>query len=223
MFRKTMTAVAVAAILTLGGASAAFAQDAAGSGDDSNYTPRTPVQASLAGSTAVSECVGDVPWISFRVVLTDPDRVATHHQVRLVLTDGTHTYTRDLGALKDDKLSGRILWPGAKTDKSGAGVAWPGWELVRGEQTQTGGNFGWTRGHITATLEVNPQLVVPLSYPAVTSGCATPSAVSSAAMVAPGILPVTGLNVAVVPIAIGGGVVLLIGAALLLARRLRRS
>jgi len=221
MFRKSLTAVAVATLMVLGGASAAFAQDGGG-GDDSNYTPRTPTQASLAGSTAISECVGDVPWISFRVALTDPDHVATDHRVKLVLTDGTHTYTRDLGTLTDDRLSGRILWPGAKTDKNGAGIAWPGWEVVNGEQTQTGGNFGWTRGDITATLVVNPELAVPLSYPAVTSGCATPSAVSSAAIV-PGILPVTGLNVPVVPIAVGGGIVLLLGAGLLLARRLRRS
>jgi hypothetical protein len=226
MFRKSMAAVAVAALLTLGGASAAFAQDT----DDSNYTPRTPVQPTLAGSTALAQCVGDVPWISYHVVMTDPDGVAKDHEVRLVLADGSHTYTLDLGPLVHDELAGKMLWPGAKTDASGTGVAWPGWELVDGEQTQTGGNLGWTRGKISATLVVNPELTVPLSYPAVTSGCATPSAVSSAAILPaalPGgssaILPVTGLNVPVIPIAIGGGIVLLAGAGLLLARRLRRS
>jgi len=220
MIRKTMAAVAVAGVLMLGGAPAAFAQGAGA--DDSNYTPRTPTQPGLAGSTATSECNGDVPWITFRVVMADPDGVARSHEAKLVLTDGTHTYTRDLGPLVNNTLSGRTLWPGAKVDSRGAGIAWPGWEVVGGVQTQTGGNFGWTRGRITATLTVNPELVVPLSYPVATSGCAAPKAVSSAAIL-PGLLPATGLNVALVPIVIGGGIVLLVGAGLLLARRLRRS
>jgi hypothetical protein len=220
MIRKTMAAVAVAGVLMLGGAPAAFAQSAGA--DDSNYTPRTPTQPGLAGSTATSECNGDVPWITFRIVMADPDGVARSHEARLVLTDGTHTYTRDLGPLVNNTLSGRTLWPGAKVDSRGAGIAWPGWEVVGGVQTQTGGNFGWTRGRITATLTVNPELVVPLSYPVATSGCAAPKAVSSAAIL-PRILPATGLSVSRGPIVIGGGMVLLVGAGLLLARRLRRS
>ncbi|UUT35352.1 cell wall protein [Microbacterium elymi] len=214
----------MAALMILGAGSAAFAAD--GSADDSgsststdsNYTPRTPTSPSLAGSTALSECVGDVPRISFSVVLTDPDDIATGHEVTLVFSDGTHTLPLDLGPLVNNKLSGTVLWPGATTDAQGNGLTWPGWELVNGQQTQTGGNFGWTRGNITATIKVNPELSVPLSYPPATSACAAPGVASAAS-----ILPVTGLNVPVVPIAIGGGIVLLAGAGRCWRGGLRRS
>ena len=218
MFRKTMTALAVAALLTLGGASAAIADDTAAP-DGSNYTPRTPAQPSLTGTTAGAECRGDSPWIHFNVVLTDPDQESTSNAATLIMSDGTHSTTIDLGTLVNGRLSGSVLWPGASVDAAGHPATWPGWENRNGSLTQTSGNFAWTRGNITATIDVNPSIVVPVSYPAVTSGCANPMAVSSAA-----ILPVTGLNVPVVPIAIGGGIVLLAGAGLLVARRrMRRS
>ncbi|QAY61919.1 LPXTG cell wall anchor domain-containing protein [Microbacterium protaetiae] len=213
-----MAAVAVAALLILGGASTAFADD---TGGGSNYTPRTPTVPTLAGSTASGVCIGDAPWISFSVTMTDPDNVATGHEVRLVLTDGTHTLTIDLGALVNDKLTGKILWPGADVDSSGHGIAWPGWTGTGDHLVPTTGNYAWTRGtHVTATLEVNPSLQVPLSYPAATSACAAPASVPADSA---GILPVTGLNVPVIPIAIGGGIVLLAGAGLVLARRRQHS
>ncbi|WP_417563768.1 cell wall protein [Microbacterium sp.] len=228
MFRKSMAIAVLAALLACGGGAAAFAQDTANgngttsssSGDDSNYTPRTPTRPSLVGSAAIGECIKDAAWIHYNVVMTDPDGIAKSHEAKLVLSDGTHTFTIDLGPLVNNRLSGSVLWPGATVDGSGHGVTWPGWELVNGAQTQTGGNFGWTRGKITATLEVNPELAVPLSYPPATSACAVPA---EAVPASSGILAVTGLGVAVGPIAIGAGIVLLVGLGLLLTRRLRRS
>ena len=215
MFRKAMAAVAVAALLALGGAQTAFADD------DSNYTPRTPAEPTLAGSTASGICIGGAPWISFTVTMTDPDDQATGHEVRLVLTDGTNSLTLDLGTLVDNKLSGRILWPGAAVDATGNAVGWPGWTGSGDHLVPTTGNYAWTRSStVTATLEVNPSLQVPLSYPPATSACVAPASVPTNQA---GILPVTGLNVPVIPIAIGGGVVLLAGAGLLLARRRRHS
>ncbi len=214
MFRKSMAAVAVAVLLTLGGATAAFA-------NDTGYTPHTPTTPTLAGSSAAAVCVGDVPWITYSIVMTDPDNVAKDHSARLILTKGSHSITLALGTLVDNKLSGRVLWPGAKVDAAGHAVSWPGWITQNGKLVHTNGNFAWTRGSgVSAVLEVNPSLSVPVSYPQPTAACANPvvGEVSSAT-----ILPVTGLNVPVIPIAIGGGIVLLLGAGLLLARRARRS
>jgi LPXTG-motif cell wall-anchored protein len=219
MFRKSMAAVAVAALMILGGAGAAIADDG-----DSGYTPVTPTTLSLAGSTASGVCEHGAPYISFSVVMTDPANAATSHDVYLVLTDGTHTDRINLGRLDaDNKLSGKILWPGASV-QNGVATGWPGWATVNGSLVETGGNFAWTRGDITATLVVNPELTVALAYPPATSACAAPAAVPAASDGdQAGILPVTGLNVPVIPIAIGGTVVLLVGAGLMLARRRRHS
>jgi LPXTG-motif cell wall-anchored protein len=220
MFRKSMAAAAVAALMILGGAGTAFAAD----DDVSGYTPVTPSTLSLAGSTASGVCENGAPYISFDVVMTDPAGAATSHEVYLVLTDGTHTDRIHLGTLDaDNSLAGRILWPGASVE-NGVATGWPGWATINGALVETNGNFAWTRGDITATLEVNPELTVALSYPPATAACAVPPAAPAASDGdQAGILPVTGLNVPVVPIAIGGGIVLLGGAGLLLARRRRHS
>lgn len=226
MIRKSMAAAAVAALLTLGGTSAAFADDGGAAGD-SNYTPYTPTTPSLIGSTASGICVNDVPYISFHVVMSDPDNISTSHDAKLILTNGSDTATLDLGTLgADNTLSGRVLWPGAKVDH-GVATGWPGWTTTKnGDVVPTDDNYAWTRGDITATIDVNPALQVPLDYPAATSACAAPAAAAaslSGTDASGQILPVTGLNVPVVPISIGGGIVLLAGAALLLARRRRHS
>jgi hypothetical protein len=214
MFRKLAAAVAVAAALTIAVPTAAMAAD-------DNYTPHTPKAPTLAGSIAASECDGNVPWISYSVDLTDPDNQSKGHTAYLVLKDASHTYTMKLGALVDGKLTGKVLWPGASVGADGQGNGWPGWKQVNGQWVQTDGNFAWTRGAITAELHVNPSLTVPLTYPPATSSCAT--AIEGQAAGDPtAILPVTGLNVPVVPIGIAGGAIVLLGAALLIARRVRR-
>lgn len=214
MFRKLAAAVAVAAALTIALPTAALAAD-------DNYTPHTPKAPTLAGSIAASECDGNVPWISYSVNLTDPDNQSKSHAVTLVLKDATHSYTIKLGTLVDDKLSGKVLWPGATVGADGKGTGWPGWKFSNGQWVQTDGNFAWTRGAITAELRVNPTLTVPLSYPPASAACAT--AIEGQAAGDPAaILPVTGLNVPVVPIGVAGGAIVLLGAALLIARRVRR-
>ncbi|MDO8150501.1 LPXTG cell wall anchor domain-containing protein [Isoptericola sp. b408] len=134
-----------------------------------------PIEPSLAGSVAVGECVANAPWISFDVVLTDPDGLSPERAVTLVLTDGTHTETLQLGTLGEDgTLSGRTLWPGAAVADDGeTPTAWPGWaQLEDGTWVPTNGNDAWTRGDIEATLVVNPEISVDLVYPPATPNCA---------------------------------------------------
>ncbi|UOE44652.1 hypothetical protein [Agromyces larvae] len=133
------------------------------------------VEPVLDGSVATGECRADVPWISYRVVLTDPDAQATSRTVFLILTDGEHTERIELGDLDEAGiLEGATLWPGASVDAEGNPTGWPGWEqLADGSWVETEGNFAWTRDITTATFEVNPDLTVDLAYPPATPNCAT--------------------------------------------------
>lgn len=211
MKRTFAFAFAVAAAVILSSAPAYAAE---------NYTPVDPREPSLAGSSVQSQCQRDVPWIGYDVVLTDPDNVATNHTATLVLTDGTNTAELPLGELTDNKLSGRILWPGASVDGSGTPTGWPGWAFTDGAWTETDGNFAWTRGNITARIVVNPQIAVPLSYPLATPECAAAPNVSGQGSGAA--LAVTGIDAQVLPIALVGGGLLLAGGVFLGTRRLRR-
>lgn len=225
MFRRVAVALVAAAAIALTASSAASAADNGDQNSSSsttastNYTPRTPTQPTLDGSTVTTQCVRDVPWISFTVGLIDPNDLSTSHTARLVITDGAHhSVVVPLGDLVDNKLSGRVLWPGAAVDKKGNAAGWPGWVEQNGQWVQTDDPqyFGWTRGAITAEIEVNPHVVVPLSYPPATAKCASPDpkgALSS--------LPVTGLGVAVMPIGVAGGAIAIVGVFFLVARRLR--
>lgn len=223
--RKIMLTAALAGALLITAPAAALAVGsvnepaAVQSGDP--YTPDEPQTPTLAGSTAVGECVKDVPWISYSVALTDPDHQSTGNFARLVLTDGTNSHTIDLGTLVDGKLSGSVLWPGASTDGAGNATGWPGWEFVGGEWKTTTDNFAWTRGAISARIEVNPSVSVPLAYPPATPVCATAPVLMSELPLSDN-LPATGLSATVFVIAAAGGAVLLVGLTFLIVQR-RRS
>jgi LPXTG-motif cell wall-anchored protein len=222
--RKAFVAATVAMFLIFAGpAGATMALEVTDPG--SGYTPDEPQDPILAGSSAVGECVGDVPWIDFSVVLTDPDGQSTGETAQLILTDANNaanTVTMELGRLVNNELSGRVLWPGASIDAEGNPTGWPGWAFVDGEWVETDGNFSWTRGVISAVIQVNPEVAVPLSYPEATPECATgpqiPSPAGSTYQDA-GILPVTGMSAAVLPIAAVGALLAVVGGGFVLARR----
>lgn len=220
--RKALFSVACALVLTLGSAGAALAAD----DDPESYAPQThsATTPTLSGSTVSPACSADVPWITFSVVLTDPDDVATGHTARLVLSNGSQSVTLTLGELVGNRLSGTVLWPGASVGADGRGNGWPGWTFSGGEWVETSGNFAWTRGNITATLEVNPSLAVPLSYPPSTPQCLT-SPPLARALTAGVALPATGGDsAALAPLLWGAGTLVLVGGGvLLLARRTRRT
>lgn len=224
MLRRFAAATAVVALLLMAAPSAALAAPIGDTGgpsgntDDGNYTPHLLIEPTLAGSTADGMCVGDAPWIQYSVTLTDPDNLSTGHTARLVITKGSDIVVVPLGALVNNKLSGRVLWPGASVDSHGKATGWPGWVEQNGQLVETNdpAHYGWTRSGITATIEVNPQVVVPLEYPPATAACASPNAEG-----APAGLAATGLGIAVAPIAIGAFAVLAVGGGLLIVRKLR--
>ncbi|WP_418274986.1 LPXTG cell wall anchor domain-containing protein [Isoptericola jiangsuensis] len=145
---------------------------------DSDEACPVPAEPSLTGSTAVGECVADAPWIFYEVRLEDADDVVAETTVRLRI-DGVDGENVELvlGDLEaDGTLSGKVLWPGASVGEDGeTATGWPGWiQLADGSWSQTNGNHAWTRGDVTATLVVNPELEVDLTYPDATPECASP-------------------------------------------------
>ncbi len=174
---------------TLTAAALALAIVGAGSGaafaaDD--YTPGSPSEPSLAGSLASGTCSHGEPRIAYDVRLTDPSGVAKSHTAYLQLSGGGQVLDIELGELVDNTLSGSIAWP----------------------------SESWTHGDITATLHVNPQTAVPLSYPLVANPCGDPAAASS------NTLATTGGTISLVAAGIGVAAVA-VGAGLTLRRRRR--
>lgn len=206
--RRTMAAAALTLALVALSSGVALADD---------YTPDTPPKDTIAGSSASAACVDGVPFINYSVILTDPDGQATSHTAYLRLSKGGESVELKLGQLADNKLSGSIVWPGAKAD----GSRYPGWTKVGGSWTETSGNFAWTRGDITAVIHVNPDLTVPLSYPTAASGCANPTAVSAEGPDSAAVLATTGGTVSLVAGGLGVGA-LAIGLGLTLRRRRAR-
>ena len=194
-----------------------------------DYVP-TPlsVEPSIAGSAATGECVSNVPYISFDVILTDPDHKATSHTAYLTLSGGGHSEKFLLGEIVNGTLSGSMLWPGASVGAGGEPTGWPGWTQVGGTWVQTDGNYGWTRNISSALISVNPSTVVALSYPSASPNCVTPPPGSDPT--APGgatttssssntDLASTGVSAALLPIGIGSIMVILAGLSIFLLRR----
>ncbi|WP_394553465.1 cell wall protein [Agromyces sp. MMS24-JH15] len=213
--RRITAGILLTAALTLTGAAAAHAE---------NYVPTPdPRDPSLAGSTAVGVCNSDAPYISFNVVLTDPDGEVDASEVTLVLHGaGGESYDLSLGTLEKGKLSGKKLWPGASVDANGKANGWPGWEFVNGTWKQTTGNLAWTRSVTSATLKVNPEYDVALSYPAATPNCTDPgNLVRTGGSSTGDPLAHTGVSAWTLPVGIAAGAAVVLGLVLALVRRRR--
>jgi len=236
MFRSSVSALALAALVIIGAPTAASAATTPPPGDGNGgelpvspdpYTPELPVEPSLTGTFAVGECLRDAPWINYSVVLVDPDSEVSETAATMVLTNGVQsTDPIPLGDLVDGRLSGRVLWPGAVVGPDGQGVGWPGYELVDGAWVRTDANFAWTRDGVTAVIEVNPTVSVPISYPQATPECLTASTASSSGpgVDAAGALAATGGETdALLPLGLGAGALAAAGAGLLLLRRHRSA
>ncbi|MEU1971683.1 hypothetical protein ABZ477_08495 [Microbacterium sp. NPDC019599] len=120
-----------------------------------------------------SQCVSDVPYLSYAVTLpegfvpaTDPATVT----ITFVNPDGEDY------VVENQPLQGTLLWPGASADEP---KMWPGWALVDGEYVETDGNFRWTREGVTVVFEVNPTYQTTVEYPQATALCASPSLFST--------------------------------------------
>lgn len=193
------------------------------------YTPDDPTEPSLAGSIVGALCEADVPWIDFSLVLSDPEGLSTGTLAMLTISDGAGNLEQiPLGDLDDGVLEGRTLWPGASIDDEGSPTGWPGWAFENGEWVSVGdANFGWTRSGVTATITVNPEITAPLSYPPPTPECISGPRVtdllSASTLSGEGEIASTGLATPVGMLAIGAGLLVVLGAGLLVMKSMRRS
>ncbi|WP_240665985.1 hypothetical protein [Agromyces sp. LHK192] len=183
----------------------------------------------LTGSLATGVCEADVPWITYDVVLNDPDGQSESRLVTLTLSDGTNSEVIELGELTEEgTLTGRTLWPGASVDDEGNATGWPGWEQTAdGFWVETDDNFAWTRDVTSAVLAVNPSVAVDLAYPPATPNCATgPGGIGDGSEPAAAPQGGTGLastGFAGTTIAIVAGVIVIAGIAFLVIARIRRK
>ncbi|MFF2372306.1 LPXTG cell wall anchor domain-containing protein [Agromyces sp. NPDC058110] len=223
--RATIAGTLLAAALVLVGGQAAVAEEVVPS-PGPGYVPEVPVEPSLGGSTAVGVCDNDAPYIFFSVELTDPDGIATSNSARLILNGaGGQTMEIPLGELQGGSLSGSVLWPGASVDENGNADGWPGWEFVNGAWSETTGNFAWTRSVTSATIAVNPEVDVALSYPPATPACTDPAGSTPAGTMAESVngesLPHTGVAAWTLPLGLAAVGAAVVGLVLVLLRRRR--
>lgn len=185
----------------------------------------------LEGTVASGVCIANAPWINYDVNVTNPDGVPlSGHDVTLTMTDGTNTTIIPLGTIvgENGEITGKVLWPGASVAADGVTpTGWPGWtQDADGTWVTTTGNFAWTRTITEATIEVNPSLVVSLSYPPATPDCdANPH--NPPPPTTPAILAHTGVDMAATGwsfgIALAAIIAGLIAVAAIAFRRQRRS
>ncbi|PZU48439.1 MAG: hypothetical protein DI566_04180 [Microbacterium sp.] len=199
----------------LGSSSAAFAVESDVAVESDTYGPTDPgTDPTLAGSSVVGSCSSERPVINYTVVLTDPAGGEHSEDVRLVLSNGSQSLVYNVGALEDGRLSGSVAWP----------------------------DVSWTRGDLTATIEANPSIQLPLRFP----NCAAEGSVggenvvdpqggagatvagvtataAATAVAAPALAITGGDSAAVVPLLWAAGALVTGGSALLLVRRARRS
>ncbi len=216
LVRNIVIGAAVAAVVTLGGTAAANA--------DEMYPPTSPGGPSLAGSVTVGECHSDAPWIDYDIALTDGDAAQASAPASLSLSSGANSVTIPLGNLENGHLSGRVLWPGAAVDENGTPTQWPGWAEVDGEWVETGANYGWTRGAVTAQLSAGVSESVGLVYPTGSPECAPlPAGVERPFTETGGPsdleLAFTGGNGSVAGLALAGGALALLGGGVIVGRR----
>ena len=88
--KKSVVALVVAAFIavvpTAAYAAASEPADEATPAPTQTYAPGLHSVPSLDGSAVSSECIGDVPYINYSVVLNDPDNQVTSHTASLIMT-----------------------------------------------------------------------------------------------------------------------------------------
>lgn len=129
-------------------------------------------------TTTTSECLRDVPWITYSVVVDDPNGRLTSNAAKLIFVDPLdpdRTHEVALGTVTPGvPLTGRVLWPGASVDADGNPTGWPGWTQAGDGtwvETAYGDNFRWARGITEVTLSVNPTMQIAVSYPPPSALC----------------------------------------------------
>jgi len=196
-----------------------------------------PEEPTLTAQIFQPECDGDVPYLRYAVTATGTENDTV--TITWLNPSGDDVVQAGL------PLSGRVLWPGAVVDASGAPLDWPGWRFEGGAWVE-GDEFDWVRPSVDVKLQVNPELTLTADYPPSSPSCTTdppgtpttppgddptpgttvPAAVPvegappAAGSSTPGFLPQTGAGVAGL-VAASAALVAVGGVAVAVARRRR--
>ncbi|MEL7976498.1 LPXTG cell wall anchor domain-containing protein [Isoptericola sp. F-RaC21] len=166
---RTAARAAVGLLVTGAAALAAAAPAVADTEPSPSSSPRSteyppPEEPTLTAKIFQPECDGDVPYLRYAVTATGtPNDTVT---ITWLNPSGADVVQAGL------PLSGRVLWPGAVVDASGAPLDWPGWRLEDGAWVE-GDEFDWVRPTVDVKLQVNPELTLTAAYPPSSPGCAT--------------------------------------------------
>lgn len=153
-----------------------------------SYPPSSPdcttspvnAEPTITIDTLTPVCDQGVTYLQYGITVTGTDH-----------TTATLTWHNPTGGAdfvtKDVPLRGRVLWPGAYPERFVDLKASDGWELVNNTWQNTR-DFGWAVGTVDVTFAVNPEITVPVTFPADTSNCVRSAGVR-------GLLPRTGTEV----------------------------
>ena len=153
--------------------------------DDSD-TVSTPVK--WLDVTAFTECVLDAPWLDYEVEARNLDVAGRTMQVNWLAADGTVIHTDEVDIAADGVVTGRLLFPGAAVDASGAGIAWPGWRPAAAGEEPDWENLVLDptlptyalRSGASVEFVINPTTEVAVTYPPPSPTCAeTPGDLAS--------------------------------------------
>lgn len=157
--KRTSAVAGIALLAYLGSAGAAAADDL--------YPP--PPEPTLE-VTANAFCIGDVPYLSWEA---EHSTESAGSELDGSLTLSFLNPSGKDHVLKNQPLSGQILWPGAAADSEGKGTDWPGWKLVNGEWVE-GDEWDWVIPTADVEFTASPSVVLTVEYPLPSAICAGP-------------------------------------------------
>jgi hypothetical protein len=125
-------------------------------------TPPDTAEPTIKVDTLTPTCIAGVSYLDYGVSVTGtPNSTVT---LTWANPGGDDFVQADL------PLNGRVLWPGAYPERFVDLSADDGWELVN-NMWQNTRDFGWAVGTVDVTFAVNPEVTVPVTYPADTENC----------------------------------------------------
>ena len=137
------------------------------------------VEAPLISVTATPQCVDDVPYLNYEIILENftlnPDEVTIDWKDvnnTIVQTD-LDIATSSINADGKEVLEGQLLWPGVVLDVNGNIIDWPGWIFLDGQWIEGADGFEGLRPSAVITVSVNPSQTLVVDYPPATPFCVT--------------------------------------------------
>ncbi len=117
---------------------------------------------------ASTQCLQDAPYLDYEV-FSNFNMQGMPAKIEWLAPDGTVVET-----VENQPLKGSLLFPGARIDQNGKGIAWPGWKLVNGKWEETDDLYAQLkRAGSKIRVTINPVFLADFTYPQSTQYCFT--------------------------------------------------